>query len=238
MYDKTILKHYASVASSEGHLESCTMHDEAIRKLETKFIINEIKKYQEKFTIKHSKIRYKILDVGCGNGFTLSEIARKFNNLELSGIEFTPELRSLANKKNLPCEVKYGDVRDKTSIPPGQNLLISQRVIINLLNKEDQKNAVLNLINSTTSEGYLIFIEAFANGLNNLNKCRTELGLRKIPPAHHNLYLEDNFFEQFENIKKVETELGENVLSTHYFISRVLHDVALSGTKGKFVRRS
>ena len=60
----------------------------------------------------------------------------------------------------------------------------------------------------------------------------------EIPPAHHNLYLEDNFFEQFENIKKVETELGENVLSTHYFISRVLHDVALSGTKGKFVRNS
>jgi hypothetical protein len=29
MYENTIQENYASVASAEGHLESCTMHDEA-----------------------------------------------------------------------------------------------------------------------------------------------------------------------------------------------------------------
>jgi len=238
MYENTILEHYASVASSEGHLESCTMHDEAIRAIETQFILNEIRKYQKQYVLETNNKRYKVLDVGCGNGFTLTEISRNFSDLELSGIEFTPELRSLANKKGLPFVIESGDIRDKTTIPSGQNFLISQRVVINLLDKQDQVNAVSNLIDSTVKGGHLLFIEAFSSGLENLNKCRTELALSEIPPAHHNLYLEDSFFDQFESIKKVETELGDNVLSTHYFISRVLHDVALSATNGEFVRNS
>ena len=112
MYEKTILEHYASVASSEGHLESCTMQDEAIRTIETKFIFNEIRRYQEQYILEPNNKRYKVLDVGCGNGFTLSKISRNFTDLELSGIEFTPELRSLANEKELPCVIKSGDIRD------------------------------------------------------------------------------------------------------------------------------
>ena len=129
MYENTILEHYASVASSEGHLESCTMHDEAIRAIETQFILNEIRKYQKQYVLETNNKRYKVLDVGCGNGFTLTEISRNFSDLELSGIEFTRELRSLANKKGLPFVIESGDIRDKTTIPSGQNFLISQKTM-------------------------------------------------------------------------------------------------------------
>ena len=50
--------------------------------------------------------------------------------------------------------------------------------------------------------------------------------------------LDDNFFDRFEEIEKVATELKENVLSTHYFISRILHDLALSANDANFTRNS
>ena len=234
MYDKVILDHYSQVSKQEGHLESCTMADQKIRDLESEFIIDGIRS----FIAGSSAEKIKLLDVGCGNGFTLSLVNRNFPELILSGIEYTPELRDLANKKGLPCEILPGDIRDSLSIQTEQDIIICQRVIINLLNKEDQKKALRNLINSLRSGGFLIVIEAFTSGLENLNKCRVELGLSQIPPAHHNLYLEDDFFAANEDVVEVSTALGANLLSTHYFISRVLHDLALASTNSSFVRNS
>ena len=237
MYDKTILAHYANVANLEGNLESCTMADEYIRKIETEFILIEIKKVVEELKNK-SKKKLKLCDVGCGNGYTLKKISESFLDIEISGIEFTPELRKIANQKNLSCEVEFGDIRKIETIPKNQNLIVSQRVLINLLSIKDQEKAILNLIASIQEGGYIIFIEAFNSGLKNLNDCRKELGMIEIPPAHHNLYLDDDFFDQFKEIEKVETELKENALSTHYFISRVLHDLALTANNANFTRNS
>jgi hypothetical protein len=58
------------------------------------------------------------------------------------------------------------------------------------------------------------------------------------PPAHHNLNLEDDFFAANEDVVEVSTAFGANLLSTHYFISRVLHDLALASTNSSFVRNS
>jgi hypothetical protein len=64
--------------------------------------------------------------------------------------------------------------------------------------------------------------------------------MEPIPPASHNLYLPDDFFEH-PLLHKLELEtfnVPPNLLSTHYFVSRVLHELALSGTKRKFTRNS
>lgn len=238
MYDNIILKHYADVASNEGHLESCTMVDNKIRKIETKFIIDCVKKYRKTYPVVDSKKSITLLDVGCGNGYTLSQLYKEFPDISIKGIEFTPELRELANNKGLPCYIEPGDVRKKESLPCGIDIIISQRVIINLLDELDQKYAVENMLDCVNRGGYLIFLEAFQSGLNTLNLCRSELGLSQIPPAHHNLYLKDSFFDQFDAIEEIETEYGPHILSTHYFISRVLHDLALAATSSKYSRNS
>ena len=234
MYDQEILKHYAQVSKQEGHLESCTMADQKIREIESKFILDGIKS----FIAGNSTENIKLLDVGCGNGFTLDLVHREFPKIQISGIEYTPELRGLANKKGLPIEILPGDVRVASTMPSKQDVIISQRVLINLLDKEDQKKALRNIINSLRVGGFLIIIEAFSSGLDNLNKCRVELGLSQISPAEHNLYFEDDFFTVNNNITAVSTAMGVNVLSTHYFVSRVLHDLALAATNSNFVRNS
>ena len=210
------------------------MADKKIRDLESEFIFDGVRS----FIGGNSTETTKLLDVGCGNGFTLGLVYREFPKLQLSGIEYTPELRDLANKKGLPCEILPGDIRDASTIPPEQDIIICQRVIINLLNKGDQKKALRNIIDSLRPGGFLIIIEAFTSGFENLNKCRVELGLSQIPPAHHNLYLEDDFLASNKDVVEVSTALGPNVLSTHYFISRVLHDLVLASTNSKFVRNS
>ncbi len=234
MYDEVILNHYAQVSREEGHFESCTMADQKIRDLETNFILAGIKS----FLAGNSTERTKLLDVGCGNGFTLGLVHREFPRLLLSGIEYSPELRELANKKGLPCKVLPGDIRDPSTIPSQQDIVICQRVIINLLNTEDQKKSLRNIIKAIRSGGLLIIIEAFKSGFDNLSKCRAELGLSQLTLPHHNLYLEDDFYLSNEDVIEIDTAMGPNVLSTHYFISRVLHDLALAATNSNFVRNS
>ena len=234
MYDQTILDHYANVAREEGSLESCTMADEKIRKTETDFILFGIDHYSKL----GGKNNFKVLDIGCGNGYTLETVHAAFPNLHLSGVEFTPELRALANKKKIPVEVSSGDIRDRKTIPSGQDVIICQRVLINLLNEDDQKHALANIAESLVDGGILIIIEAFESGLKNLNKCRTELGLEEIPPAHHNLYLKDSFFDSTDSLAPLEIGQPSNILSTHYFVTRVLHDIALVATSSEFVRNS
>ena len=234
-YDKEILAHYKNVAEKQSEDDSCTMDDQITRKLETLFIINTIKK-EIKEKERNSKLR--ISDIGCGNGFTISKVAESYPEEEYSAFEYTKELKDIANKKKtIPCKVESCDVRKKNTLPQKCNIIICQRVLINLLDEKDQKKALENLIDSLESGGILISIEAFKSNLAKLNLCRNELGLSTIPPAHHNLYLSDDFFENLL-LEKENTLEGENYLSTHYFITRVLHDIALKTTNSPFVRNS
>ena len=45
------------------------------------------------------------------------------------------------------------------------DLIICQRVLINLLNKNDQKKALRNLIEIVKTGGTLLFIETFKSGI-------------------------------------------------------------------------
>ena len=88
--------------------------------------------------------------------------------------------------------------------------------------------ALRNLINVVHPGGTLLFIEAFSSALAKLNEARAEFELSPIPPAHHNLYLDDDFFEIDELKPLGNNQLQPvNFLSTHYFVTRVLHPLHL-----------
>ncbi len=234
-YDQEILSHYKSVAENQSKDDSCTMDDHTIRDLETSFIINSIS--SEISNLGHAE-NIKISDYGCGNGYTISKIYEGFPSCKYSAYEYTPELRALANKRiDIPCEVLYCDIRDISTLPREVNIVVCQRVLINLLNHDDQYDALKNIIESLANGGLLISIEAFTANLDTLNLCRKELGLSLIPPAHHNKYLPDSFFDN-PLLEKQSSREGEDFLSTHYFVTRVLHDIALKATDAPFIRNS
>lgn len=238
-YDKLIKDHYDTVAKNESNSSSSTMNNKFIRNQETLFIKEQISSYINKSLNEPEKNNFSAIDVGCGNGFTLDTLSREYNSIELTGIELTESLRKISKDrfKDRPVIILDGDIRNSSKLPVNKyDILICQRVLINILDKDDQKNAMKNLLNIMNPGGLMIFIECFENSLQNLNQIRKKFDLSKIEPAHHNQYLIQDFFEKKE--LEVFDSTQANCLSMHYFVSRVLHPLYLEKNNLPFERDS
>lgn len=234
-YDETIEHHYEEVAQEHGFSSTSTMADEITRELESDVITRVVGKF-----LKHRETEgvlgpATVMDVGCGNGYTLEVLAKCYPNENYIGVEKTSKLRSLAlsrfSAKN-NVKILEGDIRDRNfSIGVAADILLCQRVLINLLNADDQRLALNNILDVVISPqngrmgGILVFIESFSSPLARLNKARCEFDLPPILPAYHNLYLADDFFTVpgLSPSKIKGLFAPPNFLSTHYYVSRVLH---------------
>lgn len=229
-YEDKVMGHYTKVAQEVGLSSRCTMEDEYIRAGETRAILRLVD-----LVAATAVGPARILDVGCGNGYTLKTVAEHIRNggtagrVNLLGIEKNPDLRHLAQQMNagLPVTITGGDIfRSETlAVEAGSvDVCISQRVIINLMDPADQKAALKNLIGLVRPGGYLLFIECFETALENLNAARREFDLEPNTPAIHNLYLADDFFAVpgIEEAAPSGWDIPANLFSTHYYVQRVL----------------
>jgi SAM-dependent methyltransferase len=219
-YDDTIKEHYASVAEQAGLSSASTMADQLIRKHET----DAIAQFVELATTPGQRVG----DFGCGNGYTLEVLAERFPDRRYVGVEYTPELLDLAKSRFAGAAgvtVGLGDIRIEGFHGDEQlDAVYCQRVLINLLDEADQKKALDNVVAAVKPGGCVLFIECFIEPLDDLNEARDEFEMEPIPPAHHNRYLEEGFFEhsELETFEMAGWEYPPNFLSTHYFVSRAL----------------
>lgn len=219
-YDDTIKNHYASVAEKAGLSSDSTMADKLIRRYETDAIIQ--------FVELTTSAGDRVGDFGCGNGHTLEVLNDQLPDRHFVGLEYTPELLDLARSRFVDAEnVTVGpcDIREPGFHGDAQfDSVFCQRVLINLLDLDDQKRALENVVAAVKPGGYVFFIECFIEPLADLNEAREEFELGAIPPAHHNLYLEEGFFErnELERFDHPGWEYPPNFLSTHYFVTRAL----------------
>ncbi len=242
-YDDLIQEHYRKVAEKHGLSSASTMEDNYMRTRETEAIIRFVHHCLEtRFTGQ----QITIMDIGCGNGYTLEVLAKHFPGHHFVGIEKTDELRSLAAARfegQPAVRILPGDIRQ-----PGfqqgiqADILICQRVFINLLDPQDQIRARENVASAlrqpqTDRSGALaLFIEGFTEPLVRLNIAREELGLEPIAPAYHNLYMPEGFFETAHLAAYTHDRLlPANFLSTHYYLTRVLFPYH---TQGKPLKRN
>lgn len=232
-YDAVIAEHYRQVAESDGLSPSSTMADEIVRATETEAIRSFLKAATNALAPKGEQLR--IADVGCGNGYSLATFAAEFTDHAFVGIEQSTDLRALAETRLQDeavhnAAVRAGDIRE-ADLAHGQpfDALYCQRVLINLLDPADQKAALRNIIEAVTPGGVLLFIEAFNTSLARLNEARAEFELPAVPPAHHNIYLDDDFFDHAGLVpfEHPGWTVPPNFLSTHYYVSRVLYPALL-----------
>jgi len=229
-YDQIINEHYQMVAKKEGLSPTSTMADTVTREKETEAILNYLTQFLVEGKLDHKPV---VLDVGCGNGYTLEVMANHFPGVRFLGVEKSEDLRLLAEsrfKGSDQVTILAGDIRDPDFCGGERaDVMICQRVLINLLDPQDQQKALENLVGSVKDGGMLLFFEAFSAALGNLNAAREEFDIPPMEPAHHNLYLSEGFFDHprlkpYPHAKQLEPS---NFLSTHYFVTRVLHPIFL-----------
>jgi SAM-dependent methyltransferase len=236
-YDEVISDHYRKIAQQDGLQPTSTMADQVTREKETGAIVDFVGDVLARRKSENLPSFVTIMDVGCGNGYTLEVLSQLYPNHTFIGVEKSDELRALAISRFESVgnvSIIEGDIRG-SGFTKGKiaDILICQRVLINLLRVEDQQSALENILDavrepgSGKSGGALLFIEAFSSSLATLNVAREEFDIPAMNPAHHNLYLEEGFFEnpRLSPYPSRDRLPPQNFLSTHYFVTRVLHPI-------------
>lgn len=221
-----IQNHYKSIATNFGLSGSSTIQDPFIRKSEIEFFISEIRKIKQ--DQKNDKL--SIVDIGCGNGYLLSELSKEFPSFTLHGLEFNPELCQLAKSRELPnAQIIEGSCKDPGALDnilsEPADIIITERVIINLLSWKQQALALRNIASWIKDGGHYLLAESFKEPWFELNAARREMKIPEIPVSNHNRYLNHKLPKYLIelDLTRIETEMPANYLSSHFYLSRVAH---------------
>jgi SAM-dependent methyltransferase len=193
-----------------------TLDDVNLRNLEIKAISKYIRNNQ------------KVLDVGCGNGFSTINFASS-KKISIDGIDYSKQMvlnarKLLSYKKNkIKGKVNFfqKDILNGKLAKGKYDIIITERCLINLGTWERQKKALMNLHKYLKPGGKLLMLEGFKDNLNQINKIRQSYKLKPINVVWHNLFFDKVKFEKFAK-KYFKIEHIDNFGSTYMLITRTL----------------
>jgi ubiquinone/menaquinone biosynthesis C-methylase UbiE len=211
-----VYEYWTRQAREHGQSPSASWSDHLVIELE----ISEI--------AKHLADKDKVLDLGCGNGYSSMQFACA-RQIALRGLDYVPEMIEQAKARlgtmqdKLAGSVEF-DVGDITRLKEASNSYdkaIVVRVLINLGTWERQLGALRECIRVLKPGGLLLLSEATLQGWRRLNALREEWGMDAIPMPSFNQYL-----DQEKVIAAVDREAKllelSNFASTYYVGTRVL----------------
>lgn len=173
----------------------------------------------------------RLLDVGCGDGYSTLKLAQEFPDLTFFGIDYSENMVKsacvrLESHPGLRSRIEFmvGDVNELVKVlgDSAYDITLSDRCLINLDSVESQFHALAQIAEHTKPGGYYIAIENFMEGHENMNKARSTVGLPEIPVRWHNLYFKELEFARcaesfFEGI------IFKDFSSSYYFATRVIY---------------
>ena len=180
----------------------------------------------------------RVLDVGCGNGLTALELARRFA-IDLTAVDYTEELicsardaldRQRAELKG-SARFSLGDLRCLEGLEGSFDRIYTERALINLPDWDTQQQAIRGILQRLSSGGVYVMCEHSQDGLERLNQLRFRAGLEAIAPPWHNRYLRENEVES-ARFEGATLEAVVDFSSTYYFLSRVVN-AWLSAQEGR-----
>lgn len=170
----------------------------------------------------------KVLDVGCGNGYSTVRFAAA-KAVRILGVDYVDEMireaqrRGARMKESLAggVEFKKGDARQLNETDNAFDKVVVIRVIINVGKADVQLQALRECSRVLKPGGLLLLSEATMQGWHRLNEFRREWGLEEIPMPSFNRYLDEQdviraVADRLEIVKCV------NFASTYYAGTRVL----------------
>lgn len=205
----------------DGTSKYATSPDFNLRELEIDYILKNVE-------------GDNILDLGCGNGYSLMRIAQEYTG-NLVGVDFSDSMINGAIKllNDFPGTLKSKPefyCSDATSFIPKTgynsiNTIISERFILNLPTEKMQHDAIKHIHQLLAPKGKYIMIEGTKDGLTKLNNLRENIGLSPIINRDkHNLSSRKFYDQQIETfldglfkIQSVKT------FDLYYIISRIVY---------------
>jgi len=228
-YRDLVTKRYFEEAQQRELSLKSTMPDSNTRRLEIENILKYINENDS------------CIEIGCGNGAASIEIS-KIKTLDLTSIDDNEEMIKLA-KKQSTNEIKGKIQFQRLNVlnldfQETHDTIFSIRCIVNLMIWEDQKKALQKMAKAIKKGGKLILLEAFSDGLDELNQARKELGLENIPPAYHNLHLNKELVIPHLQENNMNLIKEDNFLSSYYFGSRILYPALAKANNVEIVKNS
>lgn len=157
------------------------------------YIVKALSKY-----IKNDGI--KVLDLGCGTGELIFELTNKFNNLEVTGIDFSEKMIEISKKRNPSAKHLQMDASELNILDSKYDIILCTH---SMPYYKEPKNVFKHLNNLLSDEGKLLI--GFASGDSIYDKFI--LGFVKLTTGKAN-YPSDNEFRamifpffEVENLK-------------------------------------
>jgi len=165
----------------------------------------------------------RVLDVGCGTGWTSDAIASL--SLEVVAIDRSPEMIAGAKAAfGQASNVRY-EVGDVLSLPQDWSasfdLVLSQRCLINLSGWKEQRIALDEIARVLKPGGRLILQEGTKQGREALNELRLHVGLPRMPEVIFNRDLDEDALWPY--LRLHFRVIHEWRFSLYDLISRVVH---------------
>lgn len=206
-----------------GDSPLATTHDRLLRNLE----IEGVLKY-----IPSTKKKLKVLDLGCGNGFSTIEYA-KVRAHDFTGVDFSDEMIKFAqkalkkNQKKLKGTLSFlqGDALALDFKDGTLDLVTTGRCLVNLVTVEDQKKGLLEIRRVLKKGGYAILCEGSQQGFEAVNNLRKIAELPLMTYHWHNIYLDETKLVPFMK-KHFTVEAIDAFASTYFIASRIFNAIS------------
>lgn len=173
----------------------------------------------------------KVLDVGCGEGYSTINVALESPHFSFTGIDYSANMIRMARARLAATPVlkgrlqfQMGDVLNLSSAcgDATYDAVLSDRCLINLESKEDQRRALKEIARHVAPGGYYLAVENFVEGQEAMNQAREAVGLAPIPVRWHNLYFSEPDLISFATPEFEFLEF-KDFASAYYLATRVIY---------------
>ncbi len=141
------------------------------------------------YICKHLTPDMRVLEVGCGNGFSTERFSRYVKHID--AFDRSEEMIRTAGLRciNMARVCFFVDnILEPEHLLGPYDAVICVRVLINLANLQEQKQAIRNVSHLLKPGGRFVLAEGFLDGFATLNKLRLGVGLSLLRPAEINFY--------------------------------------------------